>query len=847
MKNKNTSLLKGSPLLLLVAGAHVLGYGHLAWLLGSSFWLLTSKYYLIPRKLERFDAPTIPSLIGAVYGRLAQGMIGLLYGSYCLLLLVKVIQQWISFGYIVFTPLIGGVALLICWGLILCCFFINNASFSKTVLGALVIVSLLFIPVIVHKVKPSLNIDALFEGGRFHPLSVYNVYFGKIDLSIFLTGLLVGHPLLSHVLLEKADKRKTMRIFQLAGVTLLCLSIIFRIVQDYTKEINSFSKIFQNIVFVHRLSSYVLVAGFLLYMASLHFSVDYMASLVKGHKHMRWRYIMAMCLSSLALLLAYFVPSELIVQVMRYLLPVLAVSQYTFLTINLSVYPGKKAFFFTLLGAPLLYAFLSMLNEPLIEPYALGIVVLFSCIVLLVAHYVEHNGFYVSKRNFWEKQEFEELAFRGRDLKKALMVVLYFPVRMAAYARKALSLQRTPYRSLSLYFFLISLLGIYLVPLQIASPYIDLAYVLFLINMCLSVITLLHSFWPRILAPYFALYWHAFLMFYLVTLPTMLYFLSLYEVVALVNFILAIVLLARFVNPMSFFCLHIIGLFLSFVMMHYLVPDVLQDFFSKPKEIYTFTYSYVISRLVGAFFIRKNKRTIRETKEKLEALVKRSLGIVSNTLNITQSHASIIDLCIKSMEVTEEVDSIEKEPCLYIRMKQASFDTMKENLEKLFGSTHTSKAQLKRAFLPINARIKKQYFRDYHAASCVQEAIETFVKDYEAQKIPTFLVEEDFTFRGSNQILVAILVQILRNAHESSHTEGDISVHIKDHKIYITNSGSTIDKADLPHVFNQFFTRNPKNLGLGLFFAKEAMQAFGGDIYFSPTSRENTTCIVLAF
>ena len=143
--------------------------------------------------------------------------------------------------------------------------------------------------------------------------------------------------------------------------------------------------------------------------------------------------------------------------------------------------------------------------------------------------------------------------------------------------------------------------------------------------------------------------------------------------------------------------------------------------------------------------------------------------------------------------------------------------------------------------------MKRNKFEDYLLSLCLKEAIEKFISDYEVQNTPKLYIEEDFTFRGSDKMLIAILVQIFLNAYECSQTQGEISIRVKDRKIYITNKGSIIANEDLPHIFNEFFTNSEKKLGLGLYFAKEAMQAFGGDIQVSPSKAKDETCVVLSF
>ena len=161
----------------------------------------------MPRKLDHFQASTIPSLIGVVYGRLAQGMMGLFYGVYFLLVLVKILQKWVDFRYGAFTFVAGMMMLAICWAVIMVCAFINDAAFSRLMAGSLLIFSLSLLPLIVHWVRPTLHTNLLFRGGSIRLLSTYMLYSGKIDLSILLMTVLVGHPLLSYVCSHMVGRR----------------------------------------------------------------------------------------------------------------------------------------------------------------------------------------------------------------------------------------------------------------------------------------------------------------------------------------------------------------------------------------------------------------------------------------------------------------------------------------------------------------------------------------------------------------------------------------------------------------------------------------------------------------
>lgn len=848
MIKNTTSLLKTSPFLFILGGAQVLGHDHLAWLWGGVFWLMTSRLYLIPRRMQRFSAATIPDLIGGIYGVQSQIIVGAIHVIYYTLLLITTLQRWYAFGYMEVTPRTCLWIVVACWILIILCAVIRSVYFSRTVVGGLLMIVFMLLPVLVHLLRPRLDLDIVFATTPLSSFSsLYTTYLPAIDPSIFLVTVLFGHPLLSHELLENSDTRKTMRLFKLAGITLICLAITNSIVLRQLGENPTLTPRWQLAIFVYRAITYLLSAGLFLYMAAIHMSKDVLGPLLESSEYSKRTYFLAAIMSGFIVGISYAVPEDIVGEASLLSIIPLAVSQFILIVILIGLCPCSLHFYVSLLSAPIIYIALRLVSVPWLEPYVLGIAVLATCLFMLVFHCMKHKGFCLNKRNWWEKQEVEEFALRAPHIKKAFWTILCFPFKMAFYARQGVARQRTPYASLNLYFGLIALLAIHLWPLEGDAPYIDLAYGLFFFNLLCCVVSLLQPIWPRLLAPYFALYWHFYLTCYLVTTPVVLYIISSYDPIALVNLVLSIILLARFVSPLSFFVVHMFGLLNGLLILQYFMPDALALLLEQPKELYTLTYSYLAVYLAGALFIRKNRQEVEETKQKLKSLVKKSIAIVSNALNITKSYASMIELCTHTMDVTEEPDSEDGHRKVLISMDQNSYTTMTENLTKLLDTMNTGRAQLKRVFLPINGVIKKQEFAEYHASPCVREAIETFMKDYEAQKQPKLYVEEDFTFQGSDQALISALIQLLRNSHEYSHTQGDISLYIRDHKIYITNDGSAIKQEDLPHIFNEFFTTNPDNLGLGLFFAKEVMESFNGKIYLCPNYEEDKTCLVLAF
>ena len=839
MKQDCQFLFKTSPFLFLLISSQVLLHDNIAWTLGTIAWLMTSRLYLIPRRMQDPSGRTIPSLLGHYYNYRLQILIGTIYTLYVILLLVKIIQAWYALHYIVTPPQAMLWILLVAWLSIMLYALVRKRSLLVTIAGSLFMVSLLLLPLLAHYLFFQHQKEVLLNLAS----NQYTTYLNTLNPSILLIASLFGHPFLSYSLLDNQDKKQKMRSFKLLGTTLICFAIIKTIVvQKLLNPSDAMTHQWQLIITLYQIATYLLSGLYLLYTLSLHFSYDIIRPLWP-EINVKTKYTLTALLSLIVIGLSYLLTPNITEQILHFSTTLLILSQAIALIIIIGLPISIFNFYLALFNTSLISLLLISLGPDFIQPYSLFIEVIFPLSILLTIHYIKNEGLSLRKRNWWEKQEIAELALKASHIKKAVLTILLFPFNIASYARRSLACQRITYRSLNLYLSLIGLLGLQLWPLKTASTPI---YILFLSNLLLTAVLLLQSFWPCILAPYYALYWYFWLTSYLIVLPIILYFTTAYNPITLINLILSLLLVARFITPISFLTMNMLGLTTTIASLLYFAPHLYYDLVKQPQTLHLFLYSYLLTTLVGIFFIRKNKSELNETKEKLQALVQKSTAIVSNTLNITQSHGSIINLCIENMDATEEPDEEGKTPKVLITMEHDAYQAIKENTAKLLTSINTSKAQLKRMFLPIYT-IKNLPCEPCQASPCVKEAIAIFIKDYEPPKKPQLQIEQDFTFMGSDKNLIAVIIQLLVNSHEYSQAQGDITLHIKNNKIYITNSESTIPTTELPHIFNQFFTTKSNNLGLGLFFVKQIMDTFNGSINVVLNTKNKKTSFVLSF
>ena len=100
------------------------------------------------------------------------------------------------------------------------------------------------------------------------------------------------------------------------------------------------------------------------------------------------------------------------------------------------------------------------------------------------------------------------------------------------------------------------------------------------------------------------------------------------------------------------------------------------------------------------------------------------------------------------------------------------------------------------------------------------------------------------------------LEEVLQNILENAIKYGDgryVKMHIEEEEdyklIYITNSGSSINEEELPHIFDSFYrgsnAENKDGSGLGLYICKSLMRMMGGDIFAKIENNEFNVVTVI--
>ena len=129
--------------------------------------------------------------------------------------------------------------------------------------------------------------------------------------------------------------------------------------------------------------------------------------------------------------------------------------------------------------------------------------------------------------------------------------------------------------------------------------------------------------------------------------------------------------------------------------------------------------------------------------------------------------------------------------------------------------------------------IDKSGFVELSMKKVVKKALAEFAFESEEQRgLVDVNLNNNFTFKGDESLMVFVLFNLLKNALYYK-AKIDIWLNATAHGNYLhfQDYGVGISKDKLPSIFDSFFTANKKGgTGLGLAFCKRVMQAFGGDV-----------------
>jgi len=146
-------------------------------------------------------------------------------------------------------------------------------------------------------------------------------------------------------------------------------------------------------------------------------------------------------------------------------------------------------------------------------------------------------------------------------------------------------------------------------------------------------------------------------------------------------------------------------------------------------------------------------------------------------------------------------------------------------------------------------RIRLPESKPCSVADCVRRALERYPFQPEGERGKVhFQCVSDFTFVGSDVLLMHVLFNLLRNSLYAIRAARKGEIYIRVHAegsvgtIVFRDTGTGIHEQAVPYIFDQFFSSKAtgQGTGLGLSFCKMVMHSFGGEIQCRSTLGEFT-------
>jgi signal transduction histidine kinase len=130
-------------------------------------------------------------------------------------------------------------------------------------------------------------------------------------------------------------------------------------------------------------------------------------------------------------------------------------------------------------------------------------------------------------------------------------------------------------------------------------------------------------------------------------------------------------------------------------------------------------------------------------------------------------------------------------------------------------------------------KINKGQFENYYISSTIEDALDEYPFQSDERALVHWANDDDFTYHGDKTYIKIVLHNLIKNAlhfiKDADHGEIFIKV-IGNNKIIFKDTACGINAADLPRIFDAFYSKRKGGSGLGLAFCKRVMKECGGDI-----------------
>jgi signal transduction histidine kinase len=352
-----------------------------------------------------------------------------------------------------------------------------------------------------------------------------------------------------------------------------------------------------------------------------------------------------------------------------------------------------------------------------------------------------------------------------------------------------------------------------------------------LIAVALSVPLLLVEKWPQKIKKYAPLYWHFTILYSIPFFATFMLLNNQLSLEWLMNVSLGLFWFVLLVDWLTFAILLFLGSFLGFLVFVLIGNIDIAELTLRDSSVTTLSfYMYTYAVVIGLLFSRKNSLLVNERQQTLKSMaaaiaheLRTPLANVSLSGYGIKKHLEKIDTYLSTLgqghsSIKQELKGLDQTAGVLINIARRSqnlinllLTNLKENLE-----------QMPKTILSMGEVI----------ACSLQEFA---YKPNEEKKIHLD-AQSDFQFQGNRDLMTHVFFNLLKNSlyFIQAAGKGEIFITIKSDSDYnfviFKDTGTGIDKDQLPYLFKPFYSNRPHGTGVGLSFCKRAIESMNGTI-----------------
>lgn len=361
-------------------------------------------------------------------------------------------------------------------------------------------------------------------------------------------------------------------------------------------------------------------------------------------------------------------------------------------------------------------------------------------------------------------------------------------------------------------------------------------YTSFIIRMIITLLCIPLIFakqWPERFKPHLPIYWY---LVVLVSLPFFGVFMLLKNQLSapwLMNEMLGLFLFILLVDWLSFIVLLILGASMGWLFYMLAVPD---SSYISIQELLLATYMYILVVLIGVIFSRNKENMMLRKQVKAAQVISACIAheLRSPLATIRASVESVLKVFPALMKAYQ---TAEHHGLVLDKISHGRQTGLSTSLEYALSEVHASNVIINIILHNLgDVKLRKKDIERISISDCIAFAESRYPFISERERMLLHIdIKQDFTTLGNQELIVHVLFNLLKNAlyHIAKAGQGQIYIETrateKQSTLIFKDTGPGIPSAQLPYIFDRFFTTT-KSAGIGLAFCKMVMQALDGKI-----------------